>query len=207
LILLSDDGIVVVRFHHNDEITRWEVAMTLKMTTDEYLAGPEAMVRRELVWGVVREPPSPFRKHQGVVTRATVLLSEHVLDHGLGQVYVSPLDVVFDRQKALVLQPDVMFVSRERSAILNDFVEGPPDLVAEVISEGSQHYDRVSKLEWYRNYHVREYWVIDPEVQEIEVIRLDIEPLQRNTYRGSDAIRSVVLPDFEEIAAGFFTVG
>ena len=71
--------------------------MKLKMTTDEYFAGPEAMVRRELVWGVVREPPSPFRKHQGVVTRATVLLSEHVLDHGLGRVYVSPLDVVFDR--------------------------------------------------------------------------------------------------------------
>lgn len=180
--------------------------MKLKMTTDEYLAGPEAMVRRELVWGVVREPPSPFRAHQGVVTQATVLVSEHVLDHSLGRVYVSPLDVVLDRQKALVLQPDVMFVSHERRGILNNFVEGPPDLVVEVISEGSRHYDRVAKLQWYREYGVREYWVIDPEPKEIEVIRLDVEPLQRQTYRGSDAIRSVVLPDFEEIAAGFFTV-
>jgi hypothetical protein len=68
--------------------------MKLKMTTDEYLAGPEAMVRRELVWGVVREPPSPFRKHQGVVTQATMLLAEHVLHNKLGRVYVSPLDVV-----------------------------------------------------------------------------------------------------------------
>ena len=41
------------------------------------------MVRRELVWGVVREPPSPFRKHQGVVTQATVLLAEHVQDQSL----------------------------------------------------------------------------------------------------------------------------
>lgn len=180
--------------------------MKLKMTTDEYLAGPEAMVRRELVWGVVREPPSPFRAHQGVVTQATVLVSEHVLDRSLGRVYVSPLDVVLDRQKALVLQPDVMFVSHERRGILNNFVEGPPDLVVEVISEGSRHYDRVAKLQWYREYGVREYWVIDPESKEIEVIRLDAEPLQRQTYRGNDAIRSVVLPEFEEIAAGFFTL-
>ena len=56
------------------------------------------------------------------------------------------------------------------------------------------------------NYHVREYWVIDPEAREIEVIRLDAEPLQRQTYRDRDAIRSVVLPDFEAIAAGFFTL-
>jgi Uma2 family endonuclease len=183
-----------------------EAAMERRLTTDDYLAGPEAMVRRELVWGVVREPPSPFRKHQGVVTQTTLLLAEHVLSHHLGRVYVSPLDVVFDRQRALVLQPDVMFVSRDRSAILNDFVEGPPDLVVEVISEGSRQYDRVSKLEWYRSYHVREYWVIDPEAQEIEVIRLDTEPLQRQTYRRNDAVRSALLPDFEEPAAGFFTM-
>jgi Uma2 family endonuclease len=76
--------------------------------------------------------------------------------------------------------------------------------VVEVISEGSRHYDRVSKLEWYRNYHVREYWVIDPDVREIEVIHLDTEPLQRQRYRAGDAVRSAVLPDFHEDAAGFF---
>ena len=180
--------------------------MERRLTTDEYFAEPEAMARRELVWGVVREPPSPFRKHQGTVTQATVVLATHVQDRRLGRVYVSPLDVVFDRQKALVLQPDIMFVSRERSAILNNSVEGPPDLVVEVISEGSQDYDRVSKLEWYRNYHVREYWVMDPETREIEVIHLDTEPLQRRTYRGEDVVRSAVLPDLEETAAGFFTL-
>ena len=181
--------------------------MERTLTTDEYLAEPEAMVRRELVWGVVREPPSPFRKHQGVVTQATVLLAEHVQDHRLGRVYVSPLDVVFDREKALVLQPDVMFVSRERYAILNNFVEGPPDLVVEIISEGSERYDRVSKLQWYRDYHVREYWVIDPDAREIEVIHLDGEVLERRTFYGDDAIRSKVLPTFEETANAFFLMG
>ena len=181
--------------------------MNYKMTTDEYLAGPETLMRRELVWGVVREPPSPFRKHQGVVTQATVLLAEHVQSHALGHVYVAPLDVVFDRKKALVLQPDVMFVSCERYGILNNFVEGPPDLVVEVISEGSERYDRIAKLQWYRDYHVREYWVIDPEGREIEVIHLDGEVLERRTCHGDDAIRSKVLPTFEETANAFFLMG
>ena len=181
--------------------------MERKLTTDEYFAEPEAMVRRELVWGVVREPPSPFRKHQGVVTQATVLLAEHVQSHELGRVYVAPLDVVFDREKALVLQPDVMFVSRERYGILNNFVEGPPDLVVEVISEGSERYDRVAKLQWYRDYHVREYWVIDPEARDIEVIHLDAEPLERQTCRSADAIRSRVLPTFAGTPDAFFFPG
>ena len=181
--------------------------MKPRMTTDEYLAGPEAMLRRELVWGVVREPPSPFRKHQGVVTQATMILAEHVLHNQLGRVYVSPLDVVFDRQKALVLQPDVMFISYERLGFLNDFVEGPPDLVVEVISEGSRNYDRVTKLQWYREYGVREYWVIDPEVPEIEVIQLDGEALERQTFRPVDAIRSKVLPTLSETAGAFFFMG
>ena len=178
--------------------------MERRLTAEEYFAEPEAMVRRELVWGVVREPPSPFRTHQGVVTQATVLLAEHVHSHTLGRVYVAPLDVVFDRDKALVLQPDVMFVSRERYGILGNFVEGPPDLVVEVISEGSERYDRVAKLQWYRDYHVREYWVIDPEAREIEVIHLDAEPLERRTFRGADAIRSKVLSAFDETADAFF---
>lgn len=178
--------------------------MERRISADEYLAGPETVMRRELVWGVLREPPSPFRAHQGVVTRTTVLLSDHVLDHSLGRVYVSPLDVVFDRQKALVLQPDVMFVSHARREILHDFIEGPPDLVVEVISEGSRNYDRISKLAWYREYKVLEYWVIDPEACEIEVIRLDAEPPLSHTYRDAEVIQSAVLPGFARTAADFF---
>lgn len=178
--------------------------MEKRLTTDEYLDGPESLIRRELVWGFIREPPSPFRKHQAVVTQATVLLAEHVQDHRLGRVYVSPLDVVLDREKALVLQPDVMFVSHERRGILNTFVEGPPDLVVEVISEGSRHYDRVAKLQWYQNYGVREYWVIDPEAEEIEVIHLETEAPERQTFLGVDVVRSEVLPSFQETAATFF---
>jgi Uma2 family endonuclease len=174
------------------------------MTTAEYLAGAQTLLRRELLFGVVREPASPFRPHQGVVTQATLLLAAHARKEGCGRVYVSPLDVVFDRENALVLQPDLMFVSRERGHILGKLIEGAPDLVIEVISDSSDTYDRVQKLEWYREYHVLEYWVIDPDANEIEVIRLDTDPVQRQTFSGHDIVRSTVLPTFGHTVAEFF---
>ena len=94
------------------------------MRTDEYLLAPEDLRRRELVWGVVREPPSPFAQHQAVTTRIAALLYEHVQQHVLGTVLVAPMDVVLDTTSHLVLQPDVMFISHARAEIIRDFVRG-----------------------------------------------------------------------------------
>ena len=74
------------------------------MTVKDYLSGEEDNRRRELIWGVVREPPSPFFGHQAVVTRIGVLLSLHVQEHTLGVVIVAPLDVVLDERRALIVQ-------------------------------------------------------------------------------------------------------
>ncbi len=79
-------------------------------STSDYLSGAEELRRQELVWGFVHEPPAPFYGHQSIVTRAIVLLDQHVRSGGLGRVCVSPIDVVLDAPKALVLQPDIIFV-------------------------------------------------------------------------------------------------
>ena len=85
----------------------------------------------------------PFLAQQ---PRATVLLDTHVRAHGLGRVFVSPLDVVLDRVEALILQPDVVFIATANLALLQGPVMGAPDLVVEVESPGSRQYDRVAKL-------------------------------------------------------------
>ena len=69
----------------------------------EYFSGPEALTRKELVWGIVREPPAPTCSHQAVVGRAFVVLATHASRLALGCVLVSPVDVVLDEQKALVV--------------------------------------------------------------------------------------------------------
>jgi len=67
----------------------------VRYTVDEYFTPPESLRPMELVYGVVREPP-PRYGHQSVVTRLTALLDAHVRAHALGQVCVSPVDVVLD---------------------------------------------------------------------------------------------------------------
>ncbi len=169
------------------------------METDDYLTAPEDLRRRELVWGVVREPPSPFVPHQRVTTRMTALLDQHVREHDLGTVLVAPMDVVLDPDKDLVLQPDVMFISHARERIIRDFVRGAPDLVVEITSLGTARYDRIEKVAWYQAYGVRECWLVDPHQQAVTVV--DLSPDGASVqYQGNAIVRSSVLPLFPRAA-------
>lgn len=181
------------------------MVMIARRSTSDYLSGAEQLRRQELVWGWVREPPAPFYVHQSIITRTIVLLDQHVRSRGLGRVCVSPIDVVLDEQKALVLQPDVIFVSNENSAIVRDQIWGAPDLVIEVESLGTRRRDRTLKLRWYRQYGVREYWLIDPRGAVITVMPLnDGVRVRRQRFRGAQAIRSAVLGELTVPAATFF---
>lgn len=170
------------------------------MRTDDYLSGPEDLRRRELVWGVVREPTSPFAPHQRVTTRAAALLDGHVRHHDLGTVLVAPMDVVLDHERQLVVQPDVMFISHARAGIIRDFVRGAPDLVVEVSSRGTVRYDRTDKAHWYRHYGVRECWLIDPLQQADTVLDLSTDE-SHHVVRDDEPVQSVVLPLFAHTAA------
>jgi Uma2 family endonuclease len=166
--------------------------MDEQVSTTDYLAGSEDMRRRELVWGYVREPPAPKYGHQSVVTRTTVLLDLHVRTHALGLVCVSPIDVVLDGPNALILQPDVIFVSNDRKAIVRDQVWGAPDLVVEVVSRRTAFRDRTMKVGWYAEYGVRECWLIDPA--ERNVVAVNLENEEERQFAGDARLASWVLP-------------
>lgn len=165
-----------------------------RMTLDEYLQTPETTKRYELVYGVVRHPPAPAWSHQSIVARLFRHLDRHVTSLELGDVGLSPLDVVLDAANNLVVQPDLVFVSAARRHIIRDRLWGAPDLVVEVLSPGSSDYDRKTKREWYSRYGVREQWVIDPAGRTIEVADL-LNITHPSTELDETAIvRSKVLP-------------
>lgn len=164
------------------------------MTTNDYLTMVETMRRRELVHGTVREPPAPIYGHQSVVTGLTVELSHHVRRRRLGRVCVSPIDVVLDEERALILQPDVIYVSNARLGIIRDQVWGAPDLVVEVYSKSTLTYDSTTKLEWYRSYGVRECWLANPLLRQIEVVVLSTAGIERAVFNPRATVRSAVLP-------------
>jgi Uma2 family endonuclease len=175
------------------------------MTVEDYLSGQEDNRQRELVWGIVREPPAPFFADQVVVTRSVVLLSLHVQEHKLGVGACAPSDVILDEEKALVVQPDVYFVSHQRMVLVRDQLWGPPDLVIEVASPGTARFDRVTKLEWYGMYGVRECWLVDPRARAITVIDLQSEAgMAPCRFTGDAPVHSTVLPHFQTAAGEFF---
>jgi Uma2 family endonuclease len=183
LIFALDDGIVVL------------------MTTKEYLRSYETNRPRELAYGFVREPPAPFFSHQQVVLKIGRLLADYVEARGLGQIGIAPLDVILDADRSLIVQPDVLFVSAGRTSIIRNQVWGAPDLVVEVLSPGSAAHDRTEKLGWYREYGVRECWLVDPAAEQTIVFAFGGTPPQAQTIERAGTIQSTVLPGFAAPAA------
>ena len=133
------------------------------------------------------------------------MLDLHVRDWRLGIVCVPPIDVVLDEVNALVVQPDVVFISKARTHIVREQIRGAPDLVVEVASRATAHYDRGEKLEWYRHYGVRECWLLDPGARVVTVVTLEVHGTavwQR--FSREERVRSTVLPDIAIEAQEFF---
>ena len=175
------------------------------MTTDEYLYDTEETNRIcELAMGRVREPPAPFFSHQTVALKVARLIADYTEPRFLGRVAMAPVDVVLDRERALVLQPDVLFVATARLAIVRNQVWGPPDLVVEVLSPGTEHHDRTEKLGWYRQYGVGECWLVDVRQEVVTVVDFTgALPIER-AARSAGPIQSSVLPGLEITAAAVF---
>lgn len=112
--------------------------------------------------------PSPTPRHQRILAKLLYQLMGFVKQYELGEAFPAPLDVLF--AEGDYLEPDIIFVRSDHSHLLSDRgVEGPPDLVIEVLSPSTAERDRGIKLDRYRLYGVPEYWVVDPDEHTVEV--------------------------------------
>ena len=168
-----------------------------------YLSGPETNRPQELAYGVVREPAAPGFNHQIIVGRLFAQLDRRVRRYRCGVVVTSPVDVVLDVRNRLVVQPDILFVDRERLAICRTQIWGPPDLVVEVLSTGNARRDRTVKVDWYRQYGVRECWLVDAVAASVHVVDLTAGARARE-FRDRAIVRSAVLPRMRLRVADIF---
>jgi Uma2 family endonuclease len=166
------------------------------LTYEDYLALPEMMQRYEIIDGEMIMSPAPTSKHQLVVGSLYRSLHSLVRRWRLGVVLLSPLDIIIHRVPRLrTRQPDLIFVSRERQAIIHDQIEGGPDLVIEVLSPSDTRRVIERKLEDYRRIGVRECWMVSIEGETVEVLKLSARGVRRlGLYGPGDVVRSQVLP-------------
>lgn len=122
---------------------------------------------------LVEMSPSPSRRHQYVTQRIFVALDAHART-GAGEAYIAPLDVVLQAfRPATVLQPDVLFVKRDHADRLTDAnIQGPPDLVVEVLSPSRARVDSVRKLALYARFGVPEVWFVPVDADRVDRLAL-----------------------------------
>lgn len=167
------------------------------LTTAEYLQTAASVRVQELIFGTLQVNESPSFRHQNLLLELAVLLRVFVGQHQLGTVCIAPLDVILDPARALVVQPDLFFVSAERQEIITDHVWGAPDLVVEVMSPHPRIGKIQDRIRYFGRYGVRECWLIHQLTREFEVLQLSgYGTIERHTYRGVERIRSSVLQEF-----------
>lgn len=179
-------------------------------TYDDYCTLPEDMSRRyELFHGDLYMVPAPTTRHQRVLRRLLGIIDRHVTAMELGEIFVAPVDVILGQGDAReVAQPDIVFIAEARRELIKlHGIEGAPDLAVEILSPGTEGRDRGYKLKMYARYGVREYWIVDPEAQTVDVYLSRLDDFAPVVSRGAtDVLTSALFPELsiplQEIFAG-----
>lgn len=144
----------------------------LPYTYDDYRTLPEDMSRRyELLHGDLYMAPAPTTLHQRILGNLYAMMRQRIRPQELGEVFIAPLDVILGQGDAReVAQPDLMFVAASRLDIVKlHGIEGPPELVVEILSPGTEDRDRGYKLKMYARHGVLEYWIINPVARTLDL--------------------------------------
>jgi len=169
------------------------------MTVDEYFRTPETVLPAELRFGVLRVREAPTARHQSAIASFFLVMNAYVRARDIGRVWLSPLDVVLDRERSLVVQPDLMFIAKEREWIVDNHVNGAPDLVVEVLSPNSRIGTTEERLAWFVEYGVRECWVVHLDRRDVTVITCANRRISaRRTYTRRESIVSSIFAEFTE---------
>jgi Uma2 family endonuclease len=181
-------------------IVRWNVS-DLELLPDDGK-------RREIIDGELFVSTQPHFYHQLVSTNVVSVLLRWNDQNDLGFIVEAP-GVVFSPEDAVA--PDLIWLSRARFGEALDpsgHLRIAPELVVEILSQGAanERRDREAKLKLYSERGVREYWIVDWRILQVEVYRRDgMALVLAGTPYADDALDSPVLPGFRCQVSQLFT--
>ena len=170
-----------------------------KLTYEEYLKEPETMLRFDIVDGEVIMAAGPHIYHQTISGNINESVRRFVRQNSLGRVWYAPVDVIVQLVPLRVRQPDLLVISSEGAAKIQDGrVHGGPDLVVEILSRSNSRRDIEEKLADYARIGARECWLAAPEGRTVETLLLEGGEWQRLAIRGvGEKVETVVLQGLE----------
>jgi Uma2 family endonuclease len=168
-----------------------------RFTYADYLGweGPE---RCEIINGETFMMSSPTVEHQAISGEIYLQLGNFLRGKPC-KVFAAPLDVRLfpeeDHSDDTVVQPDILVIC-DKSKLSKGSVDGPPDLVMEILSPANTQKQMFLKFESYLNAGVREYWVLDPEEKKVQVHVLREGRYISSVYKKDAVVPVSVLPPF-----------
>ncbi|MFQ6119844.1 MAG: Uma2 family endonuclease [Methanosarcinales archaeon] len=142
---------------------------------------------------IVRYSPASDM-HQYLARWLTSILHIYVEEKKLGIILPAP----FQMKTGAGLpgrEPDILFIAKENLGRLKrTYVDGPADLVIEIVSEESRSRDRIDKFEEYEIGGVKEYWILEPDLKKADFFVLEEFFFKKEEVQG--IYRSEVLHEF-----------
>ncbi len=141
-----------------------------RLTYQDFLLFPDDGLRHEIIEGEHYVSPAPSARHQRILLKLSHLMQTHLDTNPSGEIFFAPFDVLLSEFN--VFEPDLLYLSNERAHLLTSKnLQGAPDLVVEILSPSTRSRDEGLKRGVYERTGVREYWVIDPERDIVDVYR------------------------------------
>ena len=144
---------------------------TTTLTYHDYMLLPDDGKRYEIIEGDLYITPASATRHQIIVGRLIHVLLSYIETHPVGAVLTAPCDVLLSDTD--IVQPDVLYVrNNSKAQVTEQNVQGPPDLVVEILSPGTAARDRDLKRKRYERFGVQEYWLVDPDHNTLTILVL-----------------------------------
>ncbi len=171
-----------------------------RMSYTEFLEMTEnSDLRYEFIDGEVYLLASPAYAHQIAVSALLFELMQWFQNKPC-RVLNAPFDVTLylSERNINVVQPDVMVICDPERVNDKGRYEGTPSLVVEVLSPSTRRKDMLAKLDLYLRTGVQEYWLVDPDAQQIMVYFFEGEDIKEYRVSGSEGrIGSMLFPGLE----------
>lgn len=139
------------------------------ITLEQYEALPENR-RVEVYNDVVYDMASPSQIHQTLSMELSNIIYNYIKNKkgACQEVFSAPFDVMLSDKPLTIVQPDIMVIC-DKDKLDGKRCNGAPDFIIEIVSPGNPSDDYIRKTYYYKNYGVREYWIVDPKHRMITV--------------------------------------